>query len=267
MKLRIMSDLHGEFSIFDVPVMEDEDKQILILAGDIGVAQNGQRQNTIIEFLEEMSKRFHKVIYVLGNHEYYNSDYTKVLPKLYEEIDHLSNVVILHDSFVRINDTIFVGSTLWTDLMDGDKLIMSEAKRCMNDYFLIKDNRTGYRRLEPKTTVEEHQKSKEYIFHIASENRDTKVVVISHHAPSYGSVAIQYRSSSFDNIMNYNFFSDLDDLIEMNDNIVLYTHGHTHTSFDYNIGKTRVICNPRGYSKYQDKQENAFFNPKLVIEI
>jgi len=267
MKIRLYSDLHNEFSRYDVPVLEDEDKQILILAGDIGVAQNGQRQNTIIDFLEEMSKRFHKVLYVLGNHEYYNSDYTTVLPKLYEETDHLKNVVILHDSFVRVNDVIFVGSTLWTDLMDGDTLIMNEAKRCMNDYFLISDNRTGYRRLEPKTTVEEHQKSKEYIFHIASENRDTKIVVIGHHAPSYNSIAQQYRSNEFDMIMNYNFCSNLDKEIEANDNIVLWVHGHTHTGFDYTIGKTRVMCNPRGYSKYQHKQENSFFNPKLIIEV
>ena len=267
MKIRLLSDLHNEFSIFVVPIMEDEHEQILIIAGDIGVAQNGQRENTLIEFFESMCKRFYKVVFVAGNHEFYNSDISEVHPKLYDETDHLDNFIILNDSMAEIDDVIFVGGTLWTDLKGGDTLIMNEAKRCMNDYFTIKHNKAGYRRLEPSDTTRFHERTRDYIFHIASENRDKQVVVVSHHAPSYGSVAIQYRSSSFDNIMNYNFFSDLDDLIEMNDNIVLYTHGHTHTSFDYNIGKTRVICNPRGYSKYQDKQENALFNPKLVIEI
>jgi hypothetical protein len=30
---------------------------------------------------------------------------------------------------------------------------------------------------------------------------------------------------------------------------------------------TRVVCNPRGYSKYEQDIENYGFDPKLVIEI
>jgi len=267
MKIRIGSDFHNEFSMVHLPAMEDEDEQILILAGDIGVAQNGQRQNTIIDFLEDMSLRFKKVIYVLGNHEFYGSNYKDVHNKLYEETDHLDNVVIMQNSLIVIDDVIFVGATLWTDLCDGDTLIMNEAKRCMNDYWEIKNNVGGYRRLEPQVTVEEHHKSREYIFHIASEHRDKKVVVVSHHAPSYNSVAMRYRSGEFDMIMNYNFHSNLDEEIMANDNVALWVHGHTHTSFDYNIGETRVVCNPRGYDNKRNPAENREFNPCLVVEV
>ena len=267
MKVRLYSDLHNEFSLFDVPVMKDEHLQILILAGDIGIAKAGQRQNTIIDFLEELSPRFHKILYVLGNHEFYGCDYSTVHNTLYEETDHLKNVVILQDSFVRINDVIFVGATLWTDFKSGDSFVMNEATRGMNDYRAIKDHRSGYRKLSPETILMEHYNSKDYIFHIASENRDSKIVMITHHAISYGSVAMMYRSSSYDMIMNYNFFSDLDEEILANDNIVLAVHGHTHTSFDYKIGNTRVVCNPRGYETYNRPIENRFFNKELIIKI
>lgn len=39
--------------------------------------------------------------------------------------------------------------------------------------------------------------------------------------------------------------------------------GNCHQPFDYNIGKTRVVCNPRGYHGYEDTK----YNSQLVIEV
>jgi hypothetical protein len=39
----------------------------------------------------------------------------------------------------------------------------------------------------------------------------------------------------------------LDDFIESRPQIRLWLHGHTHHNFNYWIGETRVVCNPRGY--------------------
>jgi len=33
--------------------------------------------------------------------------------------------------------------------------------------------------------------------------------------------------------------------------IKLWIHGHTHESFDYMVGDTRIVCNPRGYIGYE----------------
>ena len=49
-----------------------------------------------------------------------------------------------------------------------------------------------------------------------------------------------------------------------NPNIKLWIHGHVHNNFDYMIGDTRVICNPRGYEMYQ---ENFEFKPDLEVDI
>ncbi|BEP38497.1 hypothetical protein GmRootV59_54220 (plasmid) [Variovorax sp. V59] len=48
---------------------------------------------------------------------------------------------------------------------------------------------------------------------------------------------------------------------------VLWVHGHTHDSFDYQVGGRRVACNPRGYMNWHGKFENRDFNPGLVIEV
>src|SRR5690606_3670001 len=46
----------------------------------------------------------------------------------------------------------------------------------------------------------------------------------------------------------------------------LWLHGHTHDSFDYRIGATRVLANPRGYAP-GGVVENALFDPAFHIEI
>jgi hypothetical protein len=33
----------------------------------------------------------------------------------------------------------------------------------------------------------------------------------------------------------------------------LWTHGHMHNTSDYLMGDTRVVCNPRGYDKYEQR--------------
>ena len=269
MKIRYMSDVHNEFSVLDVPVQENESEQVLVLAGDIGVAYKTTLQHTIVDFVESLASRFKAVIYVLGNHEHYKCIFHSTLPRIKESFENLDNVHVLNNEFVIIDDVVFVGSTLWTSLKDGDPLVMNCAKQYMNDYISIRYEKMGtYSKLYPEVTVSEHYYSRDYIFHIASEHRDKKVVVVSHHAPSYESVHEMYRGRPNAMVMNYNYFSDLDYHILDNDNIALWLHGHTHTNFDYMIGDTRVVCNPRGYQREGDiDSENLNFDPYLYVDI
>ena len=49
---------------------------------------------------------------------------------------------------------------------------------------------------------------------------------------------------------------------------VLWVHGHTHNSFDYQVGNCRVVCNPRVYVAWTGKAENRAFDAgfALVVE-
>ncbi len=38
-----------------------------------------------------------------------------------------------------------------------------------------------------------------------------------------------------------------------------------HDSFDYKVGKCRIVCNPLGYLKRNGAPENAKFDPNFVI--
>jgi Icc-related predicted phosphoesterase len=84
-------------------------------------------------------------------------------------------------------------------------------------------------------------------------------IVVTHHSPSLRSVPARFMND----LLSAAYSSHLDDLVERSGAAIL-VHGHTHDSFDYRIGRTRVICNPRGYFGYE---LNRDFNPGLVIDI
>jgi len=44
--------------------------------------------------------------------------------------------------------------------------------------------------------------------------------------------------------------------MELADKIKLWIHGHMHDEFDYTIGITNIVCNPRGYPK--ESQHGSF---------
>jgi hypothetical protein len=57
-------------------------------------------------------------------------------------------------------------------------------------------------------------------------------------------------------MVNGAYSSDLSEFILDRPQIKVWTHGHTHDKYDYMVGSTRVICNPRGYIKYQEIADN-----------
>ena len=65
-----------------------------------------------------------------------------------------------------------------------------------------------------------------------------------------------------DVLMNGAYSSELDEYIMDHPQIKLWTHGHTHEDFDYMIGSTRIVCNPRGYIGYERRADR--FELKLV---
>jgi predicted phosphodiesterase len=259
MKLQVASDLHLEFSDIRIPNVGAD---VLILAGDILVIEkllrpNSEQGQKFRDFLGNVSENFTHVIYVAGNHEFYGGGH------FYEGVDKLriyckdnfDNVYFLEDDVKMIDDVLFVGATLWTDMNRGDPLTLFHVKQGMNDYRAIKDDRNGYEPIRPQQTIERHIRSKEYIQTvIENAELDQKIVVVGHHTPSWQSCAEQYRH---DYLMNGAYHNNLDEYIMDQPKIKLWVHGHTHVAFDYIIGETRIICNPRGYESYDCKEHTG----------
>ena len=91
-----------------------------------------------------------------------------------------------------------------------------------------------------------------YIQTVIEGRFDEKFVVVGHHAPSKASTHPRYKDEE---VMNGGYSTNLDDFIIDHPQIKLWTHGHTHEDFDYRVGSTRVVCNPRGYINYEDRAD------------
>ena len=279
MKIKLVSDLHLEFA--DYNIKNDEGCDVLILSGDILVINDlhdhpesnynhlelkalkfGQaRAQLFRDFLKRCSFQFPHVVYVAGNHEFYHGEFHRSVEHLREECNKFPNIYFLERDIQFIEGVLFVGGTLWTDCNKGDPLTLHTLTDMMNDFRVIRNDDLGYTKLRPAHIMSRHRKTLEYIKQIVDNNGDRKCVVVGHHAPSYQSIGEQYKN---DTLMNGGYASDLSEFILDRPQIKLWTHGHMHQTFDYMIGDTRVVCNPRGYESHG---EVSGWNPNLVLEI
>ena len=279
MKIQLCSDLHLEFA--DVMIKNNTGADVLILSGDIMVAddlrnqpadlswadlpENGhgraKRTMRYRDFLQRVSLQFSHVIYVMGNHEHYHGHFDQSVKYIRDTINYLNihNIYVLDRDTKKIDDVTFVGGTMWTDCNKGDLMTQYHLEHCMADFRTIRIKNEGFRKFLPKRTIDEHIKTKEYIGVVVDELKDQKVVVCTHHAPSSLSIHGKYKN---DHLMNGGYYSDLSEFILDRPQIRVWTHGHMHDCFDYQIGETRVVCNPHGYPG-----ENFHFNFDFTFEV
>jgi len=248
MRVHILSDLHLEFAPFQP---NNVDANVVVLAGDVHTGKNG-----IKWILKTFPNR--PVIYVLGNHEFYGQK----IPKLTSEIKELakgSNVQVLENESVEIENVMFLGATLWTDFRLNGDLVLAEvaAQTGMTDFRRIRVT-PSYRRFRPIDARRFHAQSLEWLGQQVEKTRGRKAVVVTHHAPSPQSIPTRFRNDP----LNPAFASNLEPFIAES-GAALWIHGHIHHRADFAIGSTRVVANPRGYPT----EPHTGFDPSFVAEV
>jgi predicted phosphodiesterase len=247
------------------------------------------RSQRFHDFFSRVCFQFPHVIYVAGNHEHYHGDFKNTVSELKRKLAHHTNLHILDRECWTLDNVTFVGSTLWTDMNKGDPLTLHAMTRMMNDFRCVANSnrdvsfrtyepldkpvgvtdeewlardpqsrvkavfKTRVATFSPEDALEEHRKCLGYIQTVVQNHRDqktgNKIVVVGHHTPSHKSCHPRYAN---DDLMNGGYHSDLSEFILDHPEIVLWTHGHTHELFDYTIGDTRIVCNPRGYIGHEE---------------
>ena len=249
MKVQILSDLHVEFGPYDPP---DVGADVVILAGDTGIKGRG-----VTWALDRFKST--PTIYIAGNHEYYS----EALPRHTETLRERcrgTNVHFLERESITIDGVLFAGCTLWTDfeLYGNSALAQLTAATGMNDFRAIRVS-PSYRRLRPQDVVRIHAQSRQWLSEEFIRTRAERIVVVTHYAPSERSIAARFAHDP----LAPAFASRLDSMVEQS-GASYWIHGHMHDSCDYRMGRTRVICNPRGYYPHD---LNANFLGSLVVEV
>ena len=242
MRINYFSDIHLEFGSLPIP---RTDADIIIAAGDIGIYKQG------IEWLKNSDK---PVIYVAGNHEFYDQEYLNTLDILHRTSAYSQVRFLENDSYV-IGRMRFLGCTLWTELGGKDNQRKDELMSTVNDFRKI-NYKTAPMALKTYTGL--NRQSLAWLAGELSKPFDGKTVVVTHHAPTYWS-----WDDSPGSLTRFAYCNDLKELMHEHE-ISAWFHGHTHSVSDYRCAGTRILCNPRGY---QGRQTVEGFEPGKVVEI
>jgi Icc-related predicted phosphoesterase len=249
MRVQLASDLHLEFDRNFKFRMNPANRDVLVLAGDIHLGDAAE------SFIARELK-YSPVVYVAGNHEFYDGEIKDVRERLRKLASKYPDLHYLDQESVVLDDVTFIGGTLWSNFDNGNAVAMHHARVGMNDYNIVKYGECAW---EPELAYDEHLDTLD-AFEDAIRDRTTeKVVVVSHMAPHLNSLAGRYKES----LLNPAYASDLSAFIdEMKPN--LWVHGHIHVSRDYMVGSTRIRSNPRGYSGYEINED---FDAGLILEV
>ena len=248
MNIRLYSDLHIEFEDFSA---ETKGVDVVVLAGDINIGIKG------IDWI--VRQKFDSpVIYVLGNHEYYKHRYPSLIDKVKAHAAG-KNIHVLENESVEIDGVRFHGATLWTDfeLFGDPKLAGYQCQQIMTDFKKIRKE-PSYSKLRSIDVAMIHHQSLRWLSTSLNSSTSTLNVVVTHHAPSIGSVPAHYKSD----IVTAAYASDLSKFIS-DHKPNYWLHGHLHNSSHYQLGACTVLCNPKGYKG----EVNECFDPSFFFTI
>jgi hypothetical protein len=295
LRLQLASDLHLEFLVRD-PKWSGETlvhphplADLLVLAGDIAGG---------VEALRLFAGWPHPVLYVAGNHEFYDHDHVDLRLQFAGMADRSGSVCLLDRAAMSIDDwhrwvhgtparqqafgpwlaerealladITFFGATLWTDYRysacgHDQAGQMQFALTRLTDHRMI---RHGGARFTPAVALQEHAINVAWLQAALQRASTPHRVVITHHAPSEGSIHPKYHGDP----VNGAFASSLPTLLHEAD---LWMHGHVHDPMDHHDAGCRVVANPRGYAlnlgsaraREDLRFETPTFDPGLLLEV
>lgn len=240
----ICSDLHIQSLCNVYSAFFNNPGDMLVIAGDISSFYYYQ---DLIPFFKRVNDTWKYTLVIPGNHEFYGEQYFLGLSKIKNFFDHFDNIHYIDNQFIQIDGIYFIGSILWTNMDGNNPIVKLKCKFGINDYNYIRwDENPGESliKITPENVVKLFYRNVQFLEDSLTLLKSYKCVVITHHSPSYRSVADKYK----DDLLNGGFVNNLESMIVNYPNVELWIHGHVHDAFDYKIRQCRVVCNPKGYA-------------------
>lgn len=252
MKIQIASDLHLEMRRRHEPELHDfypvEDRDVLVLAGDIGTHLNAWR------FIERELRRS-PVIYVPGNHEYYSWQTREHTDEAWRNKARQNPGLhyLVADS-VTIDGVRFWGAPWYSDL-DGnrDRWRLQFVEGAIND-FSPRFNNAG------RWTIARHLDEHARQTRLLREQAGRVDVVVTHWPPTRDALAPRFKGDG----LNSYFVNDRQELVE-EIGARCWISGHVHDAYRAVTGNTQLVGNPTGYPG--EAPQSRLFRPDFAIEV
>lgn len=255
MKIQIVSDLHLEFEqnclwLQANPLIPVGD--VLLIAGDIVPDKAASLADA---FYASVRDKFPLLITTMGNHEFYGSYLDYAYPHYEKWMG--SNILKLNNAVHIYQGVKFIVSTLWSRVSPENQSLIGDK---LNDYHFIKSSSKEKIHISVMDTNFLHQQSLDFLIDELNKPFAGKIVVMTHHIPSFETIGLDRRFSK----LREAFASNLDDIIKEHPQISLWVHGHAHDFSMIKLHNTVIARNPLGYV-YRD--EHLDFRRDFVVEI
>jgi len=232
MRIGVHSDFHFENHADhgDAILNEIKDVDVLVIAGDF------ENDGGLIDAFGHACAKFKHVVYVIGNHEVWESSFSKIRAVLARASKMYPNLHVLDNQVAVINGVRFLGATMFFPNQPDNVLF----EKYMVDFQLAENYR--------EEVYIENERAQQFLY----ANAMPGDIIVTHHLPCHKSIHPMYERDA----LNRFFLCDMEHLIS-SQRPAAWIHGHTHFSFDYIFDETRIVCNPFGYVFACNKQWNA----------
>lgn len=282
-RIKFFSDPHSDINQWRLDDLFngcDENYDIALIAGDIA----GDQED--IEYFLNTYFPNKRVFFVTGNHDlvYSHDNYLRRLT-LNTTKQKLRNVYgphnelhrVLDNEYAKLSDGLYViGSTFYTDYALFGRGEIRERQMYLGEQFLndfrfghVESEKGGTRLLRARDYLKFHKESKRKIkaIHdkIVEEDRNAKIILVTHHCLSDKCISPEFQTSRG----NASFVSNLEKwVVEKLPNVVVVHSGHVHHCDVFEFGpdnhKVKYILNPVGYLQYG---EGDSYNKNLIMEL
>jgi hypothetical protein len=271
MQFCLISDVHIDHTKWNWACMSHiPDSTPVVVAGDIS---NDVWQTS--HWLVELKKRYSTVIWVAGNHDFYNVGLHKTIlynPEWAAQWPYPQDVADIYDHYARwsaahhihflnrssvvVDGVTFLGATGWHDFCaPGPSQAMQKAawKYHMSDSSWIK---WAVEASDPTDPIAEAAtRDADWIKNAVAATTEPKVV-ITHHIPH--TQLIKITTDPLWNQLNGSFLNTMLEACT-HSSVAAWCYGHTHFRGDHVINGVRYLNNACGYPG-----ENLSWNPILV---
>lgn len=283
LRLWVLSDLRVDREPLELPDPPDFD--VLVVAGNVHPGIDAS-----VRWLAAALRGRHggrPVVLVPGNVEFWDPRPKALNLREGRSAAEAHGVTLLSDAAVRVEDrrgagVHIVGGTLWTDWALHGPRSATNARGYARHYHA--DNRritlAGGVPYWPHDAAAAHARSRAFIedallnvkvtgegFGVSSAAVVTDVrpgdraVVVTHHAPSRASLCDRLSTDLCEPWFSASCASDVEDLMRMWGAPKAWIHGHVPQRADHQVGRCRVVANPRTPRGYVDS-----FDPYLIVE-